>query len=231
MTTPAVGRREPRPRVGRRRLADEVAVHLRDQIMAGRLRPGEFVRLEEVAADLGVSITPVREALLTLRGEDMVELVPRRGYVVAPLSRQDVADLFRLQADIAGELAARAASRVGEVELRELYDLQLALEDAMEAGRLEDIEDCEFEFHRVVNRAADARKLSWFLHTATRYVPARFYSGDEEWRASMRTHHDAILAALAGRRSGAARRAMAAHFTDGAERLTRHLDRIGLWDD
>src|SRR5690349_13473691 len=124
MTAPAVGRRDRRQRVRRGQLADEVAGHLRDLIMAGRLRPGDFIRLEEIAAELGVSITPVREALLTLRGEDMVELVPRRGYVVAPLSRQDVQDLFRLQADIAGELAARATTRLGEAELTELAELQ-----------------------------------------------------------------------------------------------------------
>src|SRR5687768_18225554 len=123
MTVPAasaVGRRSPRPKVARRQLADEVAGHLRDQIMAGHLRPGDFVRLEEVAAELGVSITPVREALLTLRGEDMVELEPRKGYVVAPLSKQDVVDLFQLQGNIAGELAARVAEQITEGQLAEL---------------------------------------------------------------------------------------------------------------
>ena len=96
----------------RPQLSDEVAAHLRGLIMSGRMRPGERVRLEEMAEQLGVSITPVREALLTLRGEDMVELEPRRGYVVAPLSKQDILDVFTLQGDIAGELAARAASRL-----------------------------------------------------------------------------------------------------------------------
>src|SRR3954469_1843887 len=181
MTAPAV-RGARRPRIARRQLADEVAGHLRDSIMAGHLRPGDFIRLEEIAAELGVSITPVREALLTLRGEDMVELVPRRGYVVAPLSRQDVRDLFTLQADIAGELAARATARITAEELAELAELQGELDDAVAAVRLDDIEHWEFEFHRIVNRAADARKLSWFLHTVTRYTPARFYSGDEGWR-------------------------------------------------
>src|SRR6185295_15793066 len=98
--------------IRRPQLADEVATHLRALIMSGDLRPGTRVRLEEVAGRLGVSITPVREALLTLRGEDMVELEPRKGYVVAPLSRQDVLDLFQIQGGIAGELAARVAARI-----------------------------------------------------------------------------------------------------------------------
>lgn len=231
MAAPSVGRRggNRRRRVGRGQLADEVASHLRDLIMAGRLRPGDFIRLEVIAGDLGVSITPVREALLTLRGEDMVELVPRRGYVVAPLSRQDVQDLFRLQADIAGELAARASSRITAAELAELEELQEELDAAAEQVRPDDIEYFEFEFHRIVNVAADARKLSWFLHTVTRYTPARFYSGDVGWRTSMLADHRTLLRVLAAGDADAARTAMAGHFTDGAQRLTHHLDEIGLW--
>ncbi|WP_242424773.1 GntR family transcriptional regulator, partial [Frankia sp. EI5c] len=105
MTRPAGARRArgaPLPRAPQ--LADEVAAHLRDLIMSGHIWPGEYIRLDEVARELGVSVTPVREALVRLRSEDMVELEPRRGYVVAPLSQQDIRDLFSLQGDIAGEL-------------------------------------------------------------------------------------------------------------------------------
>jgi len=230
MTAPAVRSVSRPPRAARRQqLADEVACHLRDLIMAGRLRPGDFIRLEEFAAELDVSITPVREALLTLRGEDMVELVPRRGYVVAPLSRQDVRDLFSLQADIAGELAARATARMTDDVLAGLTELQQELAEAVAGVRLDDVEHWEFEFHRVVNRTAGARKLSWFLHNATRYTPTRFYSSNEGWRGSMLDDHAALLRALAGRDAEAARRVMQRHFTDGADRLTVHLDEIGLW--
>src|SRR5437588_415442 len=78
----------------RAQLSDEVAGHLRAAIMSGALRPGTFIRLDETAAKLGVSVTPVREALLKLRGEGMVRLEPHRGHVVLPLSRQDGDDIF-----------------------------------------------------------------------------------------------------------------------------------------
>ena len=73
--------------VRREQLSDEVAARLRGEIMTGALRPDSFIRLDETAARLGVSITPVREALRTLRGEGMVELEPHRGHRVVPLSR------------------------------------------------------------------------------------------------------------------------------------------------
>jgi DNA-binding GntR family transcriptional regulator len=212
--------------IRRPQLADEVATHLRALIMSGRLRPGERVRLEEVAEQLGVSITPVREALLTLRGEDMVELEPRRGYVVAPLSKQDIIDVFTLQGDIAGELAARASVRLTAKHLAELSTVDRKL---ARARKSEDIELLEFEFHRTVNRLAGARKLSWLLRAATRYTPARFLSSDPGWRTTMRTDHAALLAAFAAGDPEGARAAMGRHFSDGADRLVKHLEDLGIW--
>ncbi|SHN43374.1 GntR family transcriptional regulator [Cryptosporangium aurantiacum] len=216
-------------RLRRPQLSDEVVAYLRDQIMSGELPPGTFIRLEDVAATLGVSITPVREALLTLRGEDMVELEPRRGYKVAPLSRQDIVDVFALQAHIAGELAVRAAAQITADELADLKEKQQGLRDAVRTATPAEIEEREFDFHRALNRIAAARKLSWFLHTALRYTPVRFYSTDAGWRASMLSAHEELLTALEARDGEQATAVMARHFTDGAERLLAHLDARGAW--
>jgi DNA-binding GntR family transcriptional regulator len=96
MNAPARPRAQRRRGVRREQLSDEVAAHLRADIMTGTLRPGTFIRLDETAAALGVSITPVREALRTLRGEGMVQLEPHRGHVVVPLTRGDIEDIFWL---------------------------------------------------------------------------------------------------------------------------------------
>ena len=165
----------------RPQLSDDVAVHVRNVIMSGGVRPGEFIRLDETAAELGVSVTPVREALLTLRGEGLVELVPHRGYVVAPLSRDDVNDVFWLQGRIAEELAGRAVDHVDDEALAELTAINDRLRQAVELGDAVRIEELEFAFHRIINRLAGARKLSWFLLGATRYTPVHFYSADREW--------------------------------------------------
>ncbi len=118
----------------RRQLSDEVAAYVRDLIMSGQVRHGEFLRLERIAEDLGISVTPVREALLSLRGEGFVTLEPRRGFMPPPLTRQDVQDLFEAQAYFAGELAARAAGTIAETELASLDRFQAQLEAASEAG-------------------------------------------------------------------------------------------------
>ncbi|MFC7529661.1 GntR family transcriptional regulator [Actinoplanes sp. GCM10030250] len=211
-------------------MSEEVAGALRGRIMSGDLRPGSRIRLEEVAAQLGVSITPVREALLTLRGEDMVELEPRKGYVVAPLSKQDVLDLFQLQGNIAGELAARVAERITEAQLAELTLTNELLQRAIRARRVVDVEHLEFAFHRSINLIAQARKLSWFLNVATRYTPAKFYAADPAWRDSVRDEHDELLTAFTTHDPATARAVMTEHFTDGAQLLVRHLDDLAIWD-
>src|ERR1700740_1224549 len=111
----------------RAQLSDEVAGHLRAAIMSGALRPGTFIRLDETAAELGVSITPVREALVKLRGEGMVQLEPHRGHVVLPLTRQDIQDIFWLQATIAKELAAAAPDHITADDVDELARHNAAL--------------------------------------------------------------------------------------------------------
>ncbi|MGW0434528.1 GntR family transcriptional regulator [Micromonospora sp. NPDC003197] len=212
-------------------LSETVASLLRDRIMSGQLRPGERIRLEEVAQETGLSITPVREALLMLRAEDMVELQPRRGHVVAPLSRQDIIDVFGLQGDIAGELAARVAVSITPAQLDDLRQQHERLRRAAQARQTSRVEQLEFEFHRSINRLADARKLSWLLRKATRYTPSRFYAANPEWRAGMIADHEALLSALEARDPVAVRPIMARHFTDGAERLVKHLDGLGMWSD
>jgi DNA-binding GntR family transcriptional regulator len=220
-----------RRRVARReQLSDEVAAHLRAEIMTGVLRPGTFIRLDETAATLGVSITPVREALRTLRGEGMVQLEPHRGHVVVPLTRTDVEDIFWLQATIARELAATAAERITDEEIDELERLNADLEVAVARADAEEVSSAEFAFHRAFNRASGRIKLAWFLLHVARYLPALVYSNDPRWGAEAVEHHRALVAALRRRDIDTAVRLNAVQFTDGATRLIARLDESGMWD-
>lgn len=181
MNTPVRTGAQPRRGVRREQLSDEVAAHLRAEIMTGALRPGTFIRLDETAAALGVSITPVREALRTLRGEGMVQLEPHRGHVVVPMSRTDVEDIFWLQATIARELAATTVTRITDHQIDELERLNDELEIAVGRGDPDEISTIEFAFHRAFNHASGRIKLAWFLLHVARYLPALIYSTDPGW--------------------------------------------------
>ena len=214
----------------RAQLSDEVAGHLRAAIMSGSLRPGTFIRLDETAAELGVSVTPVREALLKLRGEGMVQLEPHRGHVVLPLSQQDIDDIFWLQATIAREVAAAATTHITDSEIDELDRINDALATAIGSGDAETIAGLEFAFHRVFNQASGRIKLAWFLLNAARYMPVLVYAADPQWGAAAVDNHRKLIAALRGRDAPAVIEQTAWQFTDAARRLTETLDRTGIFD-
>lgn len=214
----------PRPQ-----LSDEAAARIRELIMDGRVRPGDYLRLERLALEFGISVTPVREALKTLRSEGFVVLEPRRGFVVAPLSRRDVQDLFWVQAGIAAELTARAAPRIGPGTALELDGLQHALERAMEARRPDLMEEYDHLFHREINLAADSPKLAWSLATTARYVPRGLYGRLDGWPGLAVADHARILTALRAGDARAAAAEMRGHIAGVGELLTAHLERRGMW--
>jgi DNA-binding GntR family transcriptional regulator len=225
-----VRRRPARRRTNRRaQLSDEVAGHLRVAIMTGARRPGTYIRLDETAEELGVSITPVREALRTLRGEGMVRLEPHRGHVVVPMTRGDIEDIFWLQATIAAKLAASATERISELQIQELETLNDALADAVEHEDPEEVAIAEFAFHRVFNHASGRIKLAWFLLHVARYLPPLLYATDPSWGTHAVAGHRELIAALRRRDRDTVVRLTTGQFTDGADRLIARLEKVGLW--
>lgn len=221
--SPALGlRRRPQ-------LSEEVASLLRHKIMTAELLPGAPIRMDETAVELGVSVTPVREALLMLRGEGMVDSAPHRGYVVAELSRTDVEDIFWLQGEAAGKIARRTAGMIGDEDLDVLVAANERLRAAVEAGDAAAVADAEFEFHRAHNRISASSKLAWFLRSATRYTPHQMYAADPDWGAATLDSHRRLIEAYRARDPQAAAAAIQMQFTDGAARLIAHLDATDIW--
>ncbi|OKH62917.1 GntR family transcriptional regulator [Mycolicibacterium goodii] len=229
MNTPVKTAAPSRRGVRREQLSDEVAAHLRAEIMTGALRPGTFIRLDETAAALGVSITPVREALRTLRGEGMVQLEPHRGHVVVPMTRTDVEDIFWLQATIARELAATTVTRITDEQIDDLERLNTELEAAVGRADPEEISAAEFAFHRAFNHASGRIKLAWFLLHVARYLPALIYSTDPDWGQEAVAGHRLLIEALRRRDAQRVIDLNGAQFTDGARRLIARLEEIGMW--
>src|ERR1700761_7066610 len=108
----------------RPQLSGDVARLIRQRIFDGRYVAGSYIRLDQLAAELGISVTPVREALLALRAEGLISQQPRRGFVVLPVTGRDVTDVANVQAHVGGELAARAALNITDDQLRELQTIQ-----------------------------------------------------------------------------------------------------------
>lgn len=215
----------------RPQLSEEVADHVRTLIMSGEIRPGDFIRLDETAATLGVSVTPVREALLTLRGEGLVDLVPRRGYLVSPMSRQDIEDIFWLQAELSKRIVDRAITRYDDAAIEAHARLIDDFEAASAAGHADGVVHAQYAIHRSINRVSRSDKLSRFLSNAARYMPYRLYAEDPEWRAGALVDHRRMLQALRDKDLETAHDVVDGEFANGARLLVAHLERAGVWDE
>ena len=104
----AFGEPEERPTI-----ADSVAGRLRELILTGKLPPGTPLRLSQVAARMGVSVMPIREAIRILESERLVTIEPRRGAVVATLSIEDIEELYAVRAALEALAAKHGARNIG----------------------------------------------------------------------------------------------------------------------
>jgi DNA-binding GntR family transcriptional regulator len=223
VTTPWAGRRRPQ-------LADEVVLHVRALIMSGAVEQGSFLRLDGIAKDLRISATPVREAMAALEREGLVRLQPRRGYVVSRFIRQDVADIFMVEAYVASELAARAAQQTSPERLAELHATYEKLRSFIAAEDYEQADYMNFRFYWLVHDAARSPKLAWLASTIVPYSPYG-YTSNVMLRAVIVEGHGRVLEAITGHDSVIARSAMSEYVRHVGDHIIQQYDQAGLWTD
>lgn len=204
-------------------LSSFAASAVRELIVSGQLLPHEQLNIEEVAQWLGISATPVREALLTLRVEGFVDSVPRQGFRVHPTTPEDIADAFQVHADVAGELAARAVEIITDEQVREISSLHYEMMAASLRGDLTTLEQLNNTFHRALNLVVDAPFLHRMVALCSKFVPRDFYPMIDGWPEATRSEHVAIIEALEQRDPAAARTAMREHILHSGELLATHL--------
>jgi DNA-binding GntR family transcriptional regulator len=210
-------------------LSETVASHLRHQIISGKLRKGDFLRIDAIAKELGVSTTPVREGLLLLQSESFVRLMPRRGFVVNGFSKGDLLDLFWAQATVGAELAARAALKMSAADLVRLQKIQEEHDKAFLARDEARVSRMGHEFHRAINLAAQSPRLALLLGTLTKQLPNEFYARIEGQLKGAVEYHPIIIHSLQVRDPGAVRSLMFRHIVAGGEHLIDSLSRQGVW--
>lgn len=208
----------------RPQLSEEAASYVRDQITSGSLMPGSHVRPEAIAAELGISTTPAREALQALRAEGFLELAPRRGFTVARLTGDDIRDIYLVQSWVAGELVARATAKKDAAFIGRLEKIHEALTAAADARELENLEEQNHRFHREINLASGSPKLAWVMQFVSRFTPRRFYASIQGWPEATVADHQVILDAIRSGNPEAARAAMSEHTKRAGTLLSAHVE-------
>jgi DNA-binding GntR family transcriptional regulator len=212
----------------RPQLSEAVARYVRNRIFDATYAAGEYVRLDQLAADLGISVTPVREALFQLRAEGLLDQKLHRGFMVLPVTGRDIADVSDVQAHIGGVLAARAATNITDEQVRELESIQEQLESAYATDDHERAVRLNHDFHRAINVAADSPKLAQLMSQITRYAPESVFPVVVGWPKRSMKDHRRVVAALAKRDAEQARAAMSEHLSAGATPLINHLKQRGV---
>jgi DNA-binding GntR family transcriptional regulator len=194
-------------------LATEVANRLRRDILRGALPPGARIKERDNAAELGVSRTPMREAIRILAKERLVVLQPARSPRVASPSLSEVVDQVLVLKTLEKLSAELACKRATDDDLAEIHRLNDRMSELYDDGDSLDLFDIDMAFHSAIARASHSEDLAE-THRAylerlwrVRYLAAR----QRRNRDRARAHHNAILAALEARDRRATRSAIETH--------------------
>jgi len=206
-------------------LGDDVATYIRDLILTGALKPAMKIDQEAVGLALGVSRSPIREALVVLGKEGLLEVTPRRGAFVAELTREDIIDHYELFGVVSGRAAAMAAESLQDAMIEQLEDIH----NRFTVGTDEDLSKLNDEFHRLINAAAP-RRTRWLLGHLVSSVPSRYYEFATGWNAQAVGHHADILQAIVEGDAEDARRAMEHHLHESGVAAADALARQGFWE-
>ena len=207
-------------------LAGEVVAYVRDLIFTGALKPGTKIDQEAVAAALDVSRSPIREALVILGQEGLLDVTPRRGASVAELTPEDIIDHYELFGVVSGRAAAMSAATLTDEQI----DALRSVHERFVAGTDDDLTELNNDFHRIINAAAP-RRTRWLLGHLVRSVPANYYEFNLGWNDRAVRHHADILQAIAARDAEAARRHMEHHLHESGVAAAESLRSRGFWDD
>jgi DNA-binding GntR family transcriptional regulator len=178
-------------------LAEQVADHLRDLVVRGVLKPGEHVVERRLCVQLGVSRTPMREALKLLRADGLVEISRNKGARVTEYSGEDAIALFEVIGALEGAAAERVAGRIDGGTLAFLEARHAEMQAHYEAGRL----DAYFQINTIIHDAivdgcgnpllAESRRRLMLRARRGRYMAIM---DEARWRQAMDEHETLMLA-------------------------------------
>ncbi len=214
MTAPAVLAANPAP-FATRALYQDVAEHLRQQIFGRQLEPGAWIDELKLCKALGISRTPLREALKVLAAEGLVTMKVRRGAYVTEMSERDVREAYQLLGLLEADAAATVAAKASPAELAELQQIHEQLE--AQVHQRDAFFATNERFHMRVLEIEGNRWRQQIVTDLRRVMKLnRHHSLFKQGRlAESLAEHGALMCALSQGKADAARSAVIAHFENG----------------
>jgi DNA-binding GntR family transcriptional regulator len=204
-------------------LHEEVTNRLRDMIVESQLKPGERIQEMELAQQLRVSRTPIREAIKVLTSEGLVELLPLRGAIVKSFSAKDARDMLDVIAQLE-EYAGRRACDASDEQIQSILDLHERMREHHLRGERPAYFALNQQIHGELIALADNDTLSMTHALLSKRMRSLRYSGNSEpgnWATAL-AEHDTMMRALAARDRDALAHAMGEHIRNTWPRV-RHI--------
>lgn len=190
-----------------RPLREIVYEELKMQILTGKITPGTRMMEVELAESMGVSRTPIREAIKKLEKEGLVIIEPRKGAYAAQISVKDMVDILEVRQDMEGLAAHMAAYRMTPKQMKELEVISAAYNEAIEAGNMADMIKYDTAFHNLIVESCNNSILTMMMNQLQELLLRfRYVYYDNITRAEkMPSEHTMIMEAIKDGRSDAAR--------------------------
>lgn len=206
-------------------LRDVVFNTLRKAILKGELKPGERLMEIALAERLGVSRTPVREAMRKLELEGLVVMIPRRGAQVANITEKDLNDVLEVRIALENLSIENACARMSEEQLAELKKAGRYFEETIKEGNLVKLAEADVAFHEVIYKASDNRRLNQVLNNLREQI-YRYrveYLKEEETRNVLVKEHEEIYEAIKNRDVKKAQEISFRHIENQREAIIRSI--------
>lgn len=194
---------------------------IENAILDGEYRDGDSLNELKLSKELGVSRTPVREALMQLELEGLVRNVPNKGAVVIGVTEQDIHDIYEIRIRIEGLAARLCAENITDDELHALEQIVDLQEFYLLKNDTEQIWKLDGDFHKIIYDASRSRPLRFTLSNFHNYIKkARDISVQTEGRAEKTVaEHRAILDAIKDHNGGLAEKLTAEHISNAEDNL------------
>lgn len=206
-------------------LRDVVFQTLRQAILKGELEPGERLMEIQLAERLGVSRTPVREAIRKLELEGLVVMVPRKGAEVAGITEKNVRDVLEVRKALEELAVTLACQRMEESQFNQFDKQNHVFEEALKTGDLAEIAKQDIDFHEVIYLAAGNERLQQMLNNLQEqmYRYRMEYIKDEQQRSKLVLEHLEIAEAIQTRDVERAKSAIRLHIDNQEMTVARKV--------
>lgn len=199
---------------------------IKNQILDSEVKAGEQLRVESLAEKMGISRTPIREALLRLVNEGLVKAESRVGYFVRGMTKRDLVDLFELREILESYAAEKAATLLRDDELEYLQQLHKKSIQAVKQSKLSKFVELEIKLHNLIIEKSDNRRLSEVLESLkdlTYRERVLSVKSMDNLKASLKEHSD-VVEALKRKNGKLAGQKMKKHIQSVKSRLLEFLD-------